>query len=159
MIFMQHRWSRYAKQFRDPRSSWQTTVNQKLSLIARHLVGGCFGRILAMVALGAQELTQVCEMSHFGAAPMNRSRHFETALREASVISAMLDDLGRTIQILDVDIAAEEERARVFDCSNARYPILAKTLAARRDNLKGTILELEDRLATVRARLAMPVAA
>jgi len=37
----------------------------------------------------------------------------------------------RRIQVLDCDIAAEEEHALVFN--NAAYPIVARTLAARRD--------------------------
>lgn len=90
---------------------------------------------------------------------MNTPRHFETALREASVIRTMLGDLDRTIQLLDVDIATEEQRVRVFDVSHATYPILARTLATRRDNLKDTIVALEQRLSTVTARLAVPIAA
>jgi hypothetical protein len=89
---------------------------------------------------------------------MNMPRHFETALREESVIRTMLHDLDRTIQLLDVDVATEEERARVFDRSHATYPILARTLAARRDNLRETVVVLEQRLSMVRARLA-PIAA
>ena len=48
--------------------------------------------------------------------------------------------LCRTIQILDIDILTEEERVRVFDVCDRAYPILARTLAARRDNLKGSPL-------------------
>jgi len=70
----------------------------------------------------------------------------ETALRQDGVIGGMLNDLCRTIQILDVDISTEEERARVFDVRDPAYPILARTLAARRDNLKVTVAALEQRL-------------
>jgi hypothetical protein len=103
-------------------------------------------------------INQKCaDIGHFGATPM---RHFETALREASVIGTMLSDLNRTIQLLDIDIATEEERARVFDHSHAAYPILARTLAARRDNLKDTVVALEQHLSTtMTAHLAVPVAA
>ena len=54
--------------------------------------------------------------------------------------------LCRTIQILDIDILTEEERVRVFDVCDRAYPILARTLAARRDNLKVTVAALEQRL-------------
>ena len=64
----------------------------------------------------------------------------ETALKQAAVIGGMLNDLDRTIQILDLDILTEEERVRVFDVCDRAYPILARTLAARRDNLKGSPL-------------------
>jgi hypothetical protein len=73
----------------------------------------------------------------------------ETALREGGVIGGMLNDLWRTIQILNIDISTEEERARVFDMRDPAYPILARTLAARRENLKVTVAALEHRLRTI----------
>ena len=70
---------------------------------------------------------------------MRRQRHFDiasaTALREAAVIRNMMVDLNRTVCLLGCDIATEEERARISDRSNSAYPILARTPAARRDNL------------------------
>jgi hypothetical protein len=51
--------------------------------------------------------------------------------------------------VLDCDVQTEEERSRIFDRSNARYPMLARTLAARRDNLKATIAALETRLSLI----------
>jgi hypothetical protein len=94
---------------------------------------------------------------------MKHQRHFEianaTALREAAVIQTMMDDLNRTVRLLECDVATEEERARIFDRSNAAYPILARTLAARRDNLRGTITVLEQRLTTVKPPSAEAVAA
>jgi hypothetical protein len=44
-------------------------------------------------------------------------------------------------------LTATLERARVSDRRDAAYPILARTLAARRDNLKETIAALEKWLA------------
>jgi hypothetical protein len=94
---------------------------------------------------------------------MRHQRHFdiasETALREAAVIGTMMDELNRTVCLLDCDIAAEEERARISDRSNPAYPILARTLAARRDNLRDTITALEQRLTTIKAPLAEATAA
>jgi hypothetical protein len=90
---------------------------------------------------------------------MNIPRHFETALRDASVIRTMLDDLNTTIQILNVDITTEEERVRVFDRAHATYPILARTLAARRDNLQDTVAVLERRLAAINVPLSELIAA
>jgi hypothetical protein len=60
----------------------------------------------------------------------------------------MLNDLWRTIQILNIDISTEEERARVFDMRDPAYPILARTMAARRENLI-TVAALEHRLRTI----------
>ena len=94
---------------------------------------------------------------------MKRQRHFEihseTTLREAAQIRTLIADLDRIVQILNCDIATEEERARVFDLSDAKYPILARTLAARRHNLGETIAALKQRLATIKAPLFEPVAA
>jgi hypothetical protein len=70
----------------------------------------------------------------------------ETALKQAAVIGGMLNDLDRTIQILGIDISTEEERVRVFDVCDPAYPILARTLADRRDNLKVTVAALKQRL-------------
>jgi septation ring formation regulator EzrA len=95
---------------------------------------------------------------------MKHHRHFETiqsetAPRETAQIRTLIADLDRIVRILDCDITAEEERARVFDRSDARYPILARTLAARRRNLGKTIAALEKRLMTIKAPLFEPVAA
>jgi hypothetical protein len=92
---------------------------------------------------------------------MRRQRHFDiasaTALREAAVIRNMMVDLNRTVCLLGCDIATEEERARISDRFNSAYPILARTLAARRDNLRDTIAALEQRL-TIKAPLVEAVA-
>jgi hypothetical protein len=79
---------------------------------------------------------------------MKHQRHFGSATlpRELAQTRSLVADIDRIVQILDSDIAAEEEEARVFDPSQAEYPILARTLAARRDNLKETIAALERRL-------------
>jgi hypothetical protein len=84
---------------------------------------------------------------------MKHQRHFGSATspREAAQTRSLVADIDRIVQILDSDIAAEEEQARVFDPSQAEYPILARTLAARRDNLKETIAALERRLSDLPA--------
>jgi hypothetical protein len=68
------------------------------------------------------------------------------ALKEAAKVRALMGDLDRTVRLLERDIAIEEERARVSDPFNTAYPILARTMAVRRDNLKETIRALERRL-------------
>jgi ABC-type transporter Mla subunit MlaD len=67
---------------------------------------------------------------------------------EASRIAALISNLDRHAQLLDQDIAAVEERAQVFDRSHPAYPVLARTLTARRDNLSATIAALQKRLAS-----------
>ena len=94
---------------------------------------------------------------------MKHQRHFgsasNVALREVVRISALISDLDRVVRILNSDIATEEERARISNRSNSAYPILARTLAARRDNLRDTIAALERRLTTIKASLVEAVAA
>ena len=86
---------------------------------------------------------------------MNIQARFETTrksvAREIAVIGKILADLIRTVQLIESDIATEEERARVSDRSDVKYPVLARTLIKRRDNLKMTIAALEARH-TERAR-------
>jgi hypothetical protein len=96
---------------------------------------------------------------------VNNQRHYETAgasaLREAKTIRTMLGDFDHTRQLLDGDIAAEEERARISDRSDAKYPILARTLIERRDNLIVTVAVLAERLHAINATIpaAIPEAA
>jgi hypothetical protein len=84
---------------------------------------------------------------------MKHARHFENVTRtsalEAECIGTMIADLRRVVQVLDCDVQTEEERSRIFDRSNAHYPMLARTLAARRDNFKATIAALEARLSAI----------
>jgi hypothetical protein len=71
---------------------------------------------------------------------------FETA-RETEVIGEILADLVRTVQLIECEIVVQEERASVSDQSDVKYPMLARTLIERRNNLKMTIDALEQRLA------------
>jgi hypothetical protein len=78
----------------------------------------------------------------------------DVALREVTHISALISDIDRVVRILDGDITSEEERTRVSDPADPTYPILARMLTARRDNLKETISALEKRLAGLLGRTA-----
>ena len=84
---------------------------------------------------------------------MKHQYHFESLIvwREATQTKTLIADIDRIVQILNADIAAEEEQAGIFDCSRPEYPVLARALAARRNNLKETIAALEQRLALTRA--------
>jgi len=81
---------------------------------------------------------------------MNHQRHFGNAAasREAVQTSRLIAELSRIVQIIDSDIAAQEEQARVSIRSQVEYPMLVRQLATRRDNLRHTIAALEQRLAT-----------
>jgi hypothetical protein len=76
---------------------------------------------------------------------MSMPPRFETS-RETAVITRILADLVHTVQQIECEIAAQEERASVSDRSDVKYPMLARTLIERRDNLKMTIDVLEQRL-------------
>jgi hypothetical protein len=80
---------------------------------------------------------------------MKSKRQFDTleaAQRKAVQIWKMMVDLDRDVQLLNCDIATEDERVGISDRSDAACPILARMLAKRRDNLKDTITALERRL-------------
>jgi hypothetical protein len=80
---------------------------------------------------------------------MNNQRHFDTraaAEREATQIFNTIDDMYRKVLLLDVDILAEELCHRISNRADPAYPMLARTLATRRDNLLKTIDALNRRL-------------
>jgi uncharacterized protein YqeY len=83
---------------------------------------------------------------------MKHQPHFDTresTQREAVQIWKMIVDIDRTVRLLKCDITTEEERVGISDRSDAAYPILARMLATRRDNLNDTITALEQRLANL----------
>jgi hypothetical protein len=84
---------------------------------------------------------------------MNNLRHSGNARAAASrqvlVIRSIIDDLERTLKILRIDIQTEEERVRIFDKADPTYPILARMLGARVENLKTTVADLKKRLASL----------
>jgi hypothetical protein len=81
---------------------------------------------------------------------MKQQYHSESpdgaACREAAKVRALIKELDRRVRILESDIAREEERGGVSSPFNAAYPVLARAMAAQRDNLKETIAALEVRL-------------
>jgi hypothetical protein len=78
---------------------------------------------------------------------MNNSYRFGSpayaALKQEAKLKELIRDLDRVVRILEVDIATEEARAGVSDPCNGAYPILARKMMARRDNLKETVAALE----------------
>ena len=81
---------------------------------------------------------------------MQPTYRLETLLnypRTAMKLQALIADLRWRIQLLGSDVQEEEKRTGVSDLSNRAYPILARNLRTRRDNLLATIAMLESRLA------------
>ncbi|MCA6122498.1 hypothetical protein J6500_11435 [Bradyrhizobium sp. WSM 1704] len=80
---------------------------------------------------------------------MGLHRRFGTARASTTLeskIGRMLSDLVLACRQIEADIAAEEQRAGIFNRSDARYPILARSLNERCANLKQTIAMLERRI-------------
>jgi hypothetical protein len=79
----------------------------------------------------------------------NFNRACRSGLAEAAQITALIIQLQRVDRGLKGEIAREEQQAGRFDLSDAAYPVMARILEVRRDNLATTIAALEARLATV----------
>jgi hypothetical protein len=81
---------------------------------------------------------------------MKQARHFEnvtpTTSRGVACIATLLEDMQRVVNLLEDEVAAENERSRIRGYSEAESSIRAKALAERRDNLNATIATLETRL-------------
>ena len=58
-------------------------------------------------------------------------------------IATLISDLRRSVDILSADIEHTEARAGVRDVSDAAYPVLARSLRKRRENIGATIASLE----------------
>ena len=65
-----------------------------------------------------------------------------TAATKRFQIATLVNDLSRTVALLTAAIDREEQRG-VSDLADPAYPVLARNLRARRENLEATIAELE----------------
>jgi hypothetical protein len=78
---------------------------------------------------------------------MANSYRLETLRGTAAVhgpqIATLIGGLSRSVELLTVDIDHEEARAGVRDLSDPTYPVLARSLRVRRDNIGATIASLE----------------
>jgi hypothetical protein len=69
---------------------------------------------------------------------------FESSGREASQLRSLIEDLKQGVILLEADITAVVKFERQADPTKSGYPIAARTMKARRDNLVRTILTLEE---------------
>jgi hypothetical protein len=80
---------------------------------------------------------------------VKRPRCFGTKVEAASIAAAqiktLIESLSRCQQMLDCDIATEEERTRCSDDSDPAYSVFARSLIPR-DNVAATIAILQERL-------------
>jgi hypothetical protein len=66
-----------------------------------------------------------------------------TAAANRLQIATLIESLSRSVELLTVDIEHEETRAGVRDLSDPSYPVLARSLRSRKDNIRATIASLE----------------
>lgn len=78
---------------------------------------------------------------------MHPASHFDTLIKRKLLIreraQRLVSDLRRMVQLIESDIESEEEQAGTFDPRRSDYPIRARLLRARRENLTATISRLE----------------
>jgi hypothetical protein len=67
-----------------------------------------------------------------------------TAATNMLQIATLIGSLSRSVALLTADIEHEETRVGVRDLSDPAYPVLARSLRARRDNIRATIAMLEN---------------
>lgn len=77
--------------------------------------------------------------------------------RQVSQIEAMITDFARMISDLDEQIVGEQNRVGIHDVTHFAYPTFAKAAMQRRDNLKVSVHDLEEKLASARDELAAAV--
>jgi hypothetical protein len=61
-------------------------------------------------------------------------------------IATLIGKLSRSVDILTSDIEHEEARAGINNLADPAYPVLARSLRARRKNIGATIASLEARI-------------
>ncbi|KRQ93274.1 hypothetical protein CQ12_22300 [Bradyrhizobium jicamae] len=61
-------------------------------------------------------------------------------------MARLIESLTRSVELLTVDIEYDEARAGVYDLSAVTYPVLARSLKVRKDNIRITIASLEAQL-------------
>jgi hypothetical protein len=79
--------------------------------------------------------------------PMSRLETLLSHPGTAMKLQALTADLCWRVQLLESDIQDEEKRTGISNLSNSAYPIFARNLRTRRDNLLATIKMLQSRLA------------
>jgi hypothetical protein len=65
-----------------------------------------------------------------------------TAAANRFQIATLIESLMRSVELLTIDIEQEEARTGVRDLSEPTYPVLARSLRSRRDNIQATLASL-----------------
>lgn len=74
--------------------------------------------------------------------------------RQVTQIETMVADFQRMADELDRQIAEEERRVGINDIGHFAYPTFAKAAMQRRDNLRGSVVGLQQQLDDARDALA-----
>lgn len=74
---------------------------------------------------------------------MKHDRLLDYAVGKPTQTKALIADLSRVVAILNDDIASRELETGITDLARAEYPVVARELRARRDNLLETISTLQ----------------
>ncbi|KRR18180.1 hypothetical protein CQ14_24960 [Bradyrhizobium lablabi] len=61
-------------------------------------------------------------------------------------MAKLIESLARSVELLSIEIEHEEARAGVYDLSAVTYPVLARSLRSRKENIRITIASLEAQL-------------
>jgi hypothetical protein len=101
------------------------------------------GRILAMVLNRSKTGAKV---SRCGAMMSDPSHLTTPTYSRRQSIEAMICDLRKVVQMLDSAIRGQQESSWIKDPSRIAFPLAARSLVTRRDNLKATIAMLRDQL-------------
>ena len=72
--------------------------------------------------------------------------HFENIERKASQLRSTIEGLKRDVLSLEADVVAVEKFDKQVNPTKSGYPIAARTIKDRRDNLLRTILILQGKL-------------
>jgi hypothetical protein len=84
---------------------------------------------------------------------MRKQKEIENNRMAAAQIRNMIAALERAVISLDGSIDTVLERSPVLDPCNFAYPVAARAMGARRDNIQGTIAVLSRQLAKINESL------
>lgn len=74
--------------------------------------------------------------------------------RHVAELEAMVDEFRRKETELESQVQAEQEKAGISDVGHFAYPMFAKSVISRRQNILDSIAEIERKLETAREELA-----
>ena len=81
-----------------------------------------------------------------GAETMSMASQIQTFDQERNTVGKLIVALRQTAEAIDASIEAEEGRTRLRDLRDPSYSLVARSLRARRENLRVTISMLEHKM-------------